>query len=431
MLSQLKKLSFKTHLVTSIVIRLVLIIYGEIQDLISDVPYTDVDYKVVTDGARHILNGDSPFKRHTYRYTPLLAYSVIPNILIHKCFGKILFSFFDLLVGILIKKIVFNEFEEIFINNANALMEKFNEKNKNKFNFKNSIKIPEKYRKIAEYSSYLWLYNPLSIVIATRGNGDSIAGLFVLLSMYFLLKPKNRTFIAGLFHGLAIHFRLYPLAFSLAYFLVLSGKNIFIPNRKQLSLILGTIISFTALTGLFYQLYGYEFLYESYIYHLIRKDTKHNFSLYFYLQYLGAEYQSSIYEKILTFSPQLIILLFLSIQFGWNKKTLPFCIFAQAFTMVTYNPVVTSQYFVWFLSILPLCAKNFKKIGMKSGISYGIIWILGQGGWLLPAYFLEFKGWNTFEFIWLQGIIFFSANIFILQRLIVNFDVISDFNKIK
>jgi GPI mannosyltransferase 1 subunit M len=61
-------MGLKKHLCISIVIRILLIIYGEIQDQISEIPYTDIDYRVVTDGARHILNNRSPFARHTYRF---------------------------------------------------------------------------------------------------------------------------------------------------------------------------------------------------------------------------------------------------------------------------------------------------------------------------------------------------------------------------
>ena len=52
----------------------VLIVYGEWQDSHMRVSYTDIDYWVYSDAARHVFNGASAFDRHTYRYTPLLAW---------------------------------------------------------------------------------------------------------------------------------------------------------------------------------------------------------------------------------------------------------------------------------------------------------------------------------------------------------------------
>ena len=108
--------SFKKHLLISLIIRLVLIIYGEIQDKISEVPYTDIDYKVVNDGSLHIYNGKSPFNRITYRYTPLLAIFLLPNIYIHRCFGKILFALFDLMIAVIIKWIIMDEYHTLVVN---------------------------------------------------------------------------------------------------------------------------------------------------------------------------------------------------------------------------------------------------------------------------------------------------------------------------
>uniref|UniRef100_T1GHN4 GPI alpha-1,4-mannosyltransferase I, catalytic subunit n=1 Tax=Megaselia scalaris TaxID=36166 RepID=T1GHN4_MEGSC len=58
----------------------------------------------------------------------------------------------------------------------------------------------------AKYSALFWLYNPLSMSISTRGNGDSFSCFFVLATIYFLQKYQStskHTFYAGLFHGIA------------------------------------------------------------------------------------------------------------------------------------------------------------------------------------------------------------------------------------
>ncbi|XP_055596091.1 GPI mannosyltransferase 1 [Uranotaenia lowii] len=437
-------MSFRTHLLISIGIRIFLIYYGEVQDSLSDVQYTDVDYRVITDGASHVLNSNSPFKRHTYRYTPLLAYLVLPNLLIHRSYGKFIFSLFDILIGVLIKWILLECYRanKISIEKKLLKLETLNNRNKYLIKRKNEIlnnsneTLPPKYIRMAELSAYFWLYNPLTMVIATRGNGDCVACSMVLLSLYFLQKNEQtigQYFTAGVFLGLSIHFRLYPLGFCLAFYLSTVEKPlitirdyaqaIVLPNNKQTALMCGTIISLFTSTAFFFLMYGHQYLYESIIYHLVRKDTRHNFSLNFYSQYLSSSYDISAMEKILTFLPQLILILIITIRYGQHRQTLAFCLFSIAFVMVTYNPVVTSQYFVWFLSLLPLSVKNFRNLGLRKAVFLPIMWFISQGGWLLPAYLLEFKGWNTFEFIWVQSVVFFFSNILILQMLVSNYDV--------
>lgn len=438
------KMSFKKHLIISIIIRIFLVYYGEVQDSLSEIQYTDVDYRVVTDGASHVLNLNSPFKRHTYRYTPLLAYLVLPNLLLHRSFGKFVFSLFDVFIGALIKWILLNCYRsnKISIEKKLLKLETLNNRNKYLIKRKNEIlnssneALPPKYIRMAEISAYFWLYNPLTMVIATRGNGDCVACSLVLVSLYFLLKNEQtilQFFTAGIFLGISIHFRLYPIGFCLAFYLATLDKPlitvkdhvqaILMPNAKQVALVIGTISSLAVSTGLFYYLYGYQYLYESILYHLVRKDTRHNFSLYFYLQYLSSNFDISQLEKILTFLPQLVLIAILTLRYGKHRQTLGFALFAIAFVMVTYNPVVTSQYFVWFLSLLPLSVKNFKNIGVRKAVFIPVMWFISQGGWLLPAYLLEFRGWNTFEFIWIQSIVFFFSNILILQMLVTNYDI--------
>lgn len=94
--------SIVTHCILGLCIRLALIAYGEVHDSLSVVQYTDIDYRVFTDAARHMLSGSSPYDRHTYRYTPLLAAILTPNLFLHPAWGKLLFSVVDICVALLI-----------------------------------------------------------------------------------------------------------------------------------------------------------------------------------------------------------------------------------------------------------------------------------------------------------------------------------------
>ena len=102
----LKSISISTHLTLGMLLRLILIAYGQHQDETMEVLYTDVDYKVFTDAARHVYDGGSPYDRHTFRYSPLLAWLMVPNIVWSPNLGKLIFVLCDIFAGHLIYNIL-------------------------------------------------------------------------------------------------------------------------------------------------------------------------------------------------------------------------------------------------------------------------------------------------------------------------------------
>lgn len=76
-------------LLVSAGVRIAMIAWGAVQDAYLQVKYTDIDYVVFTDAARFVVAGESPFQRATYRYSPLLAFLVVPNVLWTPLWGKV------------------------------------------------------------------------------------------------------------------------------------------------------------------------------------------------------------------------------------------------------------------------------------------------------------------------------------------------------
>ncbi|VVC29524.1 Mannosyltransferase, DXD [Cinara cedri] len=395
-------MDFTWHLAFAFFIRICLIFFAQwYDDSSTGVHYTDVDYTVFTNAAEHILVGDSPYMRPTYRYTPLIAVLLIPNVLLN-CWGKLLFSMFDLATAIVIQRIV-------------------------------SKSHPDQ----SNFCAHLWLYNPLSIIISTRGNADSISCFLVLLTLYAHI--QNNYLLSAICFATSVHVRIYPIIFGFTYYLNIdSEKNnmsiartIFyaiLPTRKKIMFVVVFVLSLIVETLPWYYLYGQKFLDESYLYHISRLDVRHNFSVYFYVNYLLSGMDEMLimsFHSLATKLPLLILLGSISLKFSRSEE-LPFCLFCLTFVMVTFNSVLTSQYFVWFASFLPLCY-SFHDFTFIEIINLIMIWAVPQIGWLAFAYCLEFLGINTFKLIWVQSLMFFIANLNVLWIFIDNYK----YNKLK
>ena len=57
--------------------------------------FTDIDYRIFTEAGQKVLEGESPFDRFTYRYSPLVAWIMIPANWFEP-YGKGLFQLTDL-----------------------------------------------------------------------------------------------------------------------------------------------------------------------------------------------------------------------------------------------------------------------------------------------------------------------------------------------
>ncbi|KAL4200738.1 hypothetical protein AMTRI_Chr02g255060 [Amborella trichopoda] len=408
---------------SSALVRLFLILYGQWQDTHMEVRYTDIDYIVFSDAASLMASNSSPFGRTTYRYSPLLAFLLIPNSFLHPLWGKFIFSVADLLVGYLLYSIL------------------------------KMRAVPER---LCLYSVVAWLFNPFTFTIGTRGNCEPIVCAMILWIIMCLMNGNLKQ--AAFWYGLVVHFRIYPIIYSLSIVLTLDAHNFRAnqkpllhswsydnkpniseksPTRETISLwnayrnlvtdrcvrirqmitkerIIFGLFSCTVFcfwTGLFYYLYGWEFLNEALLYHLTRTDPRHNFSIYFYDIYLRHEHGFSLVERLLSFLPQLMVQPFLVFSFAGD---LPFCLFLQTVAFVAFNKVITAQYFVWFFCLLPLILPWTTMKLRWTGLLCICLWVAAQIHWLMWGYLLEFKGMNVFIELWLASIFFLAANTWVM-----------------
>ncbi|AFZ81376.1 mannosyltransferase, putative [Theileria equi strain WA] len=362
----------------SILIRLALISYSSYHNDKFDLKYTDVDYKVFTDASYLVTKGLSPYERHTYRYTPLLSFLMVFNIYLFNDFGKIIFSASDIAIGYILEKA---------ISNVNDL------------------------KRVALTS--LWLLNPFVIGISSRGNADSLICLLVIATVYYI--NKKEIVKSAIMFGLSVHVKIYPIIYAPSFIFYLYNMNtlgiyshkkfpmslLLIPknfvaniNKQQITFGVISFLTFLICTTLSYWLYGFEFIYETYLYHYVRKDHRHNFSIYFNLMYYIVDTKTKM-NLFLSFVPQLFSIVIYSIVGLFN---LPLSMFLQTLSFVTLNKVCTSQYFLWWIVLLPLVFSNVKFNSEKTRTLLTTVFFLVvfKGMWLFWAYQLEFRGYNTF-----------------------------------
>eukprot|EP00956_Cyclotella_meneghiniana_P011317 scaffold15934_cov52-Cyclotella_meneghiniana.AAC.5 len=266
---RIRQMTARKHLLIGLTIRLLLTFL--LPPLLDDghflrgVRYTDVDYDVFTDAAAHIANDDngSPYDRHTYRYTPFLAAllalpfgycdsnsgddcgAMLKTVTSYKYFGKILFCIADALCGYMIVSSRRRDRRRLTDSNSAD---------------RSSYSLTGIRRLIMDddfIDALWWLYNPLPINICTRGSAESLVVLLPVLATLAVVQNGNsivtsssssssssdittttltettgkrwsivaRSCVAGVFHGIGIHAKLYPLIYTVSFMAYLSHEE--------------------------------------------------------------------------------------------------------------------------------------------------------------------------------------------------------------
>lgn len=82
---------------------------------------------------------------------------------------------------------------------------------------------------------------------------------------------------------------------------------------------------------------------------------------------------------------------------------------AQTIAFVAFNKVCTSQYFLWFLCLLPLAWPSLKVGRIETGVAL-LAWVGGQALWLSQAYQLEFEAKQVFARVWASGLVLVAVH---------------------
>ncbi|WFD28837.1 GPI mannosyltransferase 1 [Malassezia nana] len=391
-----------------------------------------------------------PYSRDTYRYTPLLALLLSPaqaGEAVWPLFGKVLFALADVACAILMWAIL-DERAAMHAHEAPALAKAW------------TTHLP----------GLLWLLNPFPAQIATRGSADSLVGVLVLAFVYLLIRATPEVALiqepqvaelppphdpselrvahpacwwgAALCLALAAHLKLYPVIYGASVLAHLSKYRFHAlrllcgirkPQRHDV-LWLGTefaalcAILYLLLGGLVWLIWGNPYIHHALLYHVMRQDHRHNFSVYFLPTYLTWDWDTHMSwvralaaSPLVSFVPQMATVAIAGFTLGGYDLVLACMV--QTVVFVAWNKVYTSQvrgaqltqYFLWYLWFLPVVGTTLS-MSRTEVLTLMALWVGAQALWLGQAYQLEFMAQNTFVHLWLSSLGLLFVHVFCVQR---------------
>ncbi|KAI9218421.1 PIG-M-domain-containing protein [Blastocladiella britannica] len=396
-------------LVAGTALRIGMLIYGAWQDANLPVPYTDIDYRVFTDAAAAVAKHGSPYDRATYRYTPLLAWLLVPQIWLGwDVWGKLLFVAADLVTAVVVRALTIDAIEKQSHGERNGKA------------------------RASWLTAACWLLNPFVANISTRGSAESI--MCALCTAVALALARGRTTTAAVLFGVAVHLKIYPVL----YVVPVMVATLVPPNGgwswqrvRAAAAFAGTsFATFAALAVIMVGIYGRPFVDHAYLYHVTRSDHRHNFSVWWYalsLRHSAAAATSGSATSaaavpvasaaaLIPFAAQLLVTLALGIKYA--RTDLVVAMWAQTFAFVAFNKVMTSQYFMWWLCYLPVVIVYLRPVSWRRAATWVGVWVGAQGLWLSFAFQLEFRAAPVYKEIFYASVALFAVHIGLLVQAI-------------
>lgn len=133
-------------------------------------------------------------------------------------------------------------------------------------------------------------------------------------------------------------------------------------------------------------------------------------------------YENDLMKKALTISVTVVQFLFvIRTSFRYAGSHLPFALFTQTCYFVIFNKVATSQYFTWYLCLLPLVLHRltFRSIGWGFILS---AWLGAQAQWLLQAYYFEFEQRDNLVYVFAASLIYVISHAALVWILVRRYD---------
>lgn len=359
------------------------------------VRYTDADYNVFFRAAKLLSKGASPYNESTFRYSPVLAHVLLGDRELFPGFGKAVFVAGDLVAALLLQALLQREFAR-----PRSAADKGLEG------------VQRRERQVAGHLA-LWLLNPLVFNMSTRGSADVLVCVLVLATLWLLAREQR--LLAGVALGLGAHLRLYPVIY-------LPTLLLFLPSlRARAALLAGAAAGFAAPTALFFAEHGWAFIDSAYLFHLRRRDVRHNFSpLWLWLYLSDAAAPLGAAEPLLCFAPQAATQLAIAWALARRQpsaQALAAPLLLQTICFVALNKVLTAQYFLWAFALVPLALPVLRVSGRELAL-WACAWAAAEAHWLLWAYRLEFEGRAVFRALFAAALLLLAVHVGLVLRVL-------------